>query len=696
MSTFEDGGLTAAKVAAAQRGDGAALDELSAFCLPLVYNIVGRSLGRPGEVDDLSQEILLRVVAGLPQLRDPSAFRSWLVAVTVRQVRWYRAAQVEEVPSAALEEVAEQADPQADFVDLSILRLGLTGQRREVALATRWLDAADQELLALWWLEAAGQLGRAELAAALGLSPAHTGVRVQRMKQQLDIARSLVRALERRPVCPELAALAESWDEVPSPLWRKRLARHTRDCAQCTAGARGLIPAEGLLAGLALVPVPTAHPLPLPLTGSGEAGGTPPTEHGPGPDQGAGMDQGAGADQGGGADQGAGVGANPAHGGGAGKGPSVGRRAARHGRRALRAGGRGRATVKSVSLMVGAMAAVAALGVLAASLSAADPRPAAVSAPALAPAPTGDAPSAAASDPAVAAAQPSPSPSAEPSAAATSARPTATPSGKPAPSAAATAAVAPAPAAQPVRGAKKGVSTWAFDGVGTALTGSGASWYYTWGPDHPGIAAPAGVDFVPMIWGSAAVGNGSLAKATQQGSSTLLGFNEPDLAAQSNLTPQQALDLWPKLMATGLSLGSPAVAYGGADPGGWLDQFMQGARSRGYRVDFIALHWYGSDFRTTEAVGQLQRYLQAVHDRYQLPVWLTEYALIKFAGGTSFPTADQQVAFVKASTAMLQGLPYVQRYAWFALPATEPGATGLFQPGGAPNAVGSAYAAAGR
>ncbi|MET9618929.1 RNA polymerase sigma factor, partial [Kitasatospora indigofera] len=275
MSTFEDGGLTAARVAAAQQGDGAALDELSAFCLPLVYNIVGRSLGRPGEVDDLSQEILLRVVAGLPQLRDPAAFRSWLVAVTVRQVRWYRAEQVEVEPSAALEEVPEPADPQADFVDLSILRLGLTGQRREVALATRWLDPADQELLALWWLEAAGQLGRAELAAALGLSPAHTAVRVQRMKRQLDIARSLVRALERRPVCPELATLAEPWDEVPGPLWRKRLARHTRDCARCTAGARGLIPAEGLLAGLALVPVPTGHPLPLPPAGGAEAIGAP-------------------------------------------------------------------------------------------------------------------------------------------------------------------------------------------------------------------------------------------------------------------------------------------------------------------------------------------------------------------------------------------------------------------------------------
>jgi hypothetical protein len=247
-----------------------------------------------------------------------------------------------------------------------------------------------------------------------------------------------------------------------------------------------------------------------------------------------------------------------------------------------------------------------------------------------------------------------------------------------------------------VTGAEKGAATWNFNGVTAALSASGASWYYTWGPNHTGIQSPPGVQFVPMIWGAAAATDGAVAQARTQGSSFLLGFNEPDLASQSNMTPAQALDLWPKLTATGLTLGSPAVAAGAATPGGWLDEFMSGARSREYRVDFIALHWYGSDFATTAAVGQLQGYLQAVHARYGLPVWLTEYALIDFTtGGPRYPTAQQQAAFVTASTAMLQRLPYVQRYAWFALPDTTPGRTGLFHPGGTPDSVGAAYAKAG-
>ncbi|WP_211265457.1 RNA polymerase sigma factor [Actinacidiphila oryziradicis] len=74
-------------VVAARDGDQGALEELVADSLPLVYNIVGRALGAHSDVDDVVQETLLRVVRGLSDLRDPDAFRSWLVAITVRQVR---------------------------------------------------------------------------------------------------------------------------------------------------------------------------------------------------------------------------------------------------------------------------------------------------------------------------------------------------------------------------------------------------------------------------------------------------------------------------------------------------------------------------------------------------------------------------------------------------------------------------------
>ncbi|SMD27095.1 glycoside hydrolase family protein [Kibdelosporangium aridum] len=243
-----------------------------------------------------------------------------------------------------------------------------------------------------------------------------------------------------------------------------------------------------------------------------------------------------------------------------------------------------------------------------------------------------------------------------------------------------------------VQATKKGVSALNFNGVTTALADVRAGWYYAWSSNTQGITAPPGVEFVPMIWGRGSVTDAELNQARALGT-TLLGFNEPDMAGQANMSVEQALDLWPRLQATGMRLGAPAVAFGGDQPGGWLDRFMSGAAARGYRVDFIPLHWYGSDF-SRAATDHLRGYLQAVYDRYRKPIWLTEYALIDFTGPVPrYPSQAEQTDFVRNSTAMLQGLPFVERYAWFTL-STSTSPTGLYN-GTAANESGAAYRAAG-
>uniref|UniRef100_UPI00020002F8 sigma-70 family RNA polymerase sigma factor n=1 Tax=Streptomyces sp. SA3_actF TaxID=682181 RepID=UPI00020002F8 len=252
-------GPGAGTVRAARAGDAAALDRLLAESLPLVYNVVGRALNGHSDVDDVVQETLLRVVRALPQLRDEHAYRSWLMAIAVRRIRdRERALRAAGQHLADWESAAEVPDPAADFVGLTVLRLGLTDQRREIAEATRWLDGDDRALLALWWLEETGELERAELAEALGVSRRHAAVRVQRMKEQVETARTVVHALARRGECAELDGLLGGWDGTPSPLWRKRIARHVRGCARCGDGGR-LLPMERLLAGLPLLPLPAAH-----------------------------------------------------------------------------------------------------------------------------------------------------------------------------------------------------------------------------------------------------------------------------------------------------------------------------------------------------------------------------------------------------------------------------------------------------
>jgi RNA polymerase sigma factor (sigma-70 family) len=585
-------GFDTGLVRAARAGQRRALDELVAACLPLVYNLVGRALpGRP-DIDDVVQETLLRVVRHLSELRDVAAFRSWLVAITVRQIRDF---QRQTSRYRSIDVAEDLPDPGSDVAGATVLRLSLGDQRREVAEATRWLDPDDQELLALWWLEEAGELDRRELAGALNLSGRHAAVRVARMKAQLVVARTVVRALQASPGCPALRVLAADWDGSPSPLWRKRFARHQRRCTHCQHSGHAMVPVDRLLAGSAMLPVPAVLEE---AVRSGVAHPVAPT---------------------------------------------------------LVAGMAGKAAAAAAVAV-----AVLAGGYLVLTTRHPAPRPAPVAAPS-----------------AVASATASPSQSSAPSPGRTQAPPPA------------------APAPTGTAKAKKGVGAWTFAGASAALAQSGATWYYTWSTGHPGLTTPAGVGFVPMIHAAADVTAAKLAQAKAAGR-YLLGFNEPDMAAQANMSVGQALDLWPQLAAAGQTLGSPAVAAGADRSGGWLDQFMAGAAGRGYRVDFVTLHWYGGDFDPTRAVDQLRSYIQAVYQRYHRPIWLTEYALIDFAHGPPrYPTQTQQAAFLAASASMLDGLPYLQRYAWFGLGASDTAPTGLFAAGPVATPVGRAFQTAG-
>lgn len=257
MHDYDDSSL----VRAAQRGDEGAADELVRRFLPIVYGVVRNSLPAGPEVDDAVQETFLAALHGLGQVREPDRFRSWLMTITLRQVRArWRARDEARALLAYRTEVDGTAGAAADVEEAAVARLALSDQRREVAAAAAWLDPDHAELLNLWWLETGGQLTRAELAAAVDADTGHVAVRVQRMKAQLDVARAVVRLVERartgRGRCAELPAELSRWDGRPTSALRKRLARHARSCAECGRVADDLLAPERLLVGLPLLAVP--------------------------------------------------------------------------------------------------------------------------------------------------------------------------------------------------------------------------------------------------------------------------------------------------------------------------------------------------------------------------------------------------------------------------------------------------------
>lgn len=208
-------------------------------------------------------------------------------------------------------------------------------------------------------------------------------------------------------------------------------------------------------------------------------------------------------------------------------------------------------------------------------------------------------------------------------------------------------------------------------GLGSCSTGISAAelkqlhlaWYYNWTPRPKEDAVP-GLEFVPMFWSSKDVTAETLAAVRASPAVNVLGFNEPDLEGQSNMTVKECLDLWPQLMRLKQRLGSPAPANSG-----WLEQFMPEAISRGLRVDFVCIHTY-PDISDPKVVDNLEAKLRDIHQRYGLPIWLTEFGAANIAAWhqpqLSKPTPETAQSFLQKLVAMLERLPFVERYAWFA------------------------------
>jgi hypothetical protein len=218
----------------------------------------------------------------------------------------------------------------------------------------------------------------------------------------------------------------------------------------------------------------------------------------------------------------------------------------------------------------------------------------------------------------------------------------------------------------------------------------GVSWWYNWSNAETGGAS--GVEFVPMIWGKSNLGGPIPATAR-----FVLGFNEPNFSAQSDLTPQQAAADWPQVEALakplGIPLVSPAVNFCGSstdtsgcsdpsvtDPYTWLKDFF--AACAGCEVDYVAVHWYNCDLPSLQGYidgsSSLQGFVQ-----FGKPIWLTEFS----CGGSS--TVAQQQAYMEQAVPYLEGNPHVGRYSWFSSSAIASAV--LMNPDGTLTSLGTTY-----
>jgi len=200
-----------------------------------------------------------------------------------------------------------------------------------------------------------------------------------------------------------------------------------------------------------------------------------------------------------------------------------------------------------------------------------------------------------------------------------------------------------------------------------ALAGNGwnqVSWIYTWSPWNTVASEEAELDFVPMLWGQGSYVTdfiNALNSNEFSTSSAVLGFNEPDGSGQSNLAVAVAVTLWranilPLKASHGLRLGAPAVSS--ASTGiPWLTQFLQ--QCSGCEIDFIPIHWYGSNGQT------FIDYVTDVHNTFGINIWVTEWACVQYS--SSDPDCSQQSVynFMGWTTSWMADQDWIERWAWF-------------------------------
>src|SRR5579883_1863403 len=67
----------------AQSGDGVAFNQVVVAYRKRILGTIARLIGRPEDVEDVAQEVFLRLYYSLDQLRTPEVFEPWLYRLTV-------------------------------------------------------------------------------------------------------------------------------------------------------------------------------------------------------------------------------------------------------------------------------------------------------------------------------------------------------------------------------------------------------------------------------------------------------------------------------------------------------------------------------------------------------------------------------------------------------------------------------------
>lgn len=231
-------------VQAIRAGDRAAVEVLyDRYAAPL-HDFCYSMTRNPHDADDAVQDTFVAAMQKIGSLREPSRLRPWLYAIARHEVfaqsrRRKRTVVTDEMPEYA----SPAAGPDDAVGDAELVKL--------VWAAAAGLAERDRALLDLHVRQG---LDGGDLAAAMGVPPAHAYVMLNRLRGQVERSLgALLVARTGRSDCAELAAIVGTGSVEMTPLLRKRIARHVESCETCEDRRRRMVSPMALFGAVAPV-----------------------------------------------------------------------------------------------------------------------------------------------------------------------------------------------------------------------------------------------------------------------------------------------------------------------------------------------------------------------------------------------------------------------------------------------------------
>lgn len=186
-----------------------------------------------------------------------------------------------------------------------------------------------------------------------------------------------------------------------------------------------------------------------------------------------------------------------------------------------------------------------------------------------------------------------------------------------------------------------------------------------------------------MLWGANSIASATDSDSVEALSNArfLLSFNEPQQSEQADLSPLQAAELWPQVVAIAqnytLELVAPCLKNGNDD---WYDVWLAnctGLYGSPCAFDYTCTHLYLYPEPCALPWG-CARTLPSVLERwwvkYARPMWVTEFACSPWAAATAAGVAigaacnaSVHARLMEQMVPLLEASDRVFRYAWYAL-----------------------------